>query len=62
MLQELSASVRRWAGMPTNQKPDMPLVRVGDTPQDSLTLAHSDMSSLRGVTTSAADQAPCTCP
>ena len=60
MLQEISASVRRWAGMPVGAR--APLIRVGETPADAHDLAHSDLSSLRGMTASAADQTPCTCP
>jgi hypothetical protein len=60
MIQELTASVRRWAGMPTNQ-PE-PLVRFGDKPEDAMDLAHADLGSLRGMTPAAADQAQCTCP
>ena len=60
MIQELTASVRRWAGIPINQ-PE-PLVRSGDKPEDALHVAHSDLGSLRGMTPAAADQAPCTCP
>jgi hypothetical protein len=60
MLQELTSSVRRWAGMALH--PKQPLVRVGDDPNDSLHLAQQDLGSLRGMTPAAADQTPCTCP
>ena len=60
MLQELTTSVRRWAGIATHSK--QPLVRVGDGPSDATHLAQQDIGSLRGVSDAAADQAPCTCP
>jgi hypothetical protein len=60
MLQELTASVRRWAGISPNQR--APLVRVGENPQGALDVAHVDLGSLRGLTAAAADQADCTCP
>jgi len=59
MLQELTTTVRRWAGLPVEKHP---LVRVGQTTDDALSQAHSDLGSLRGVTPSAADQTPCVCP
>ena len=60
MLQELTASVRRWAGMPVSSK--APLVRVGENPAGAIEQAHLDLGSLRGMTVAAADQTPCTCP
>jgi hypothetical protein len=60
MLQEFTASVRRWAGLPNNQKP-VP-VRLGDKPLNAVVVAQTDIESLRGVTPAAADQAPCACP
>jgi hypothetical protein len=60
MLQELTASVRRFAGMSSNQK--APLVRVGENPAGAIEQAHLDLGSLRGMTPAAADQTPCTCP
>jgi hypothetical protein len=60
MLQELTASVRRFAGISSNQK--TPLVRVGENPSGALDQAHIDLGSLRGMTAAAADQADCACP
>jgi hypothetical protein len=60
MLQELTASVRRWAGMPLTNK--TPLVRLGDKPLNAVVVAQTDIESLRGVTPSAADQMACACP
>lgn len=61
MIHELTTTVRRWAGLPT-EKTQQPLVRLGETPDNALDLAHSDLGSLRGMTPAAADQTPCTCP
>jgi hypothetical protein len=61
MIQELTTTVRRWAGLPI-EKTQPPLVRLGETPEKALDLAHSDLGSLRGVTPAAADQTPCACP
>jgi hypothetical protein len=59
MIHELTSTVRRWAGLPTDTPP---LVRIGETPEKALDLAHRDLGSLRGLTPAAADQQPCTCP
>jgi hypothetical protein len=60
MLQELTASVRRWAGLPVVD--NAALARVGDKPAPAVLVPQTDIESLRGVTASAADQADCTCP
>ena len=64
MLQELTASVRRWAGMPSEKGATerFPLVRVGQTPTDAMSMAHTDIGMLRGVTPAAADTSECACP
>ena len=61
MLQELTASVRRWAGLPPASTHN-PLVRVGDTSADAVLVAQADIGMLRGVTPAAADTAECACP
>lgn len=61
MIQELTASVRRWAGIPEHRA-DTPLVRVGESAHDVVRTAQTDIASLRGVTPAAADVADCTCP
>jgi hypothetical protein len=60
MLQELTASVRRWAGLPVTDSPA--LARLGDKPANAVLVPQTDVESLRGVTSSAADQQPCSCP
>jgi len=60
MLHELTASVRRWAGLPVVDSP--PLARLGDVPAPAVLVPQTDIESLRGVTASAADQQPCACP
>jgi hypothetical protein len=63
MFQELTASVRRWAGMPGSSAVERsPLVRIGDAPSDTVDVAQTDIGMLRGVTPAAADTAPCACP
>jgi hypothetical protein len=63
MFNELTASVRRWAGLPVIQhSTPAPLVRLGATPDEALALAQTDIGSLRGITPAAADTAACTCP
>jgi hypothetical protein len=61
MIQELTASVRRWAGIPESRV-ETPLVRLDDAQRATLATAHSDIASLRGVTGAAADVAECACP
>jgi hypothetical protein len=60
MLQELTASVRRWAGLPISTKATKPA--VGDAPPNAVFFPHEYVESLRGLTSAAADQAECTCP
>lgn len=63
MLHEITASVRRWAGLPAQtDAPRQPLVRLGDEPHEAVSTAQTDIGSLRGVTPAAADTAECTCP
>jgi hypothetical protein len=64
MLNELTASVRRWAGLTANDPivAAAPLIRVGGTPAEAMAMAQTDIESLRGLTPAAADTAPCTCP
>lgn len=64
MLQQLSASVRRWttASLPHGREAAVPLVRLGDGSADAVAIAQSDIGMLRGVTAAAADVSECTCP
>ncbi len=63
MLDQLTESVRRFAGPARGRSAQMPLVRLGDASEDHpVDLAHSDMAMLRGVSNAAADLNPCTCP
>jgi hypothetical protein len=63
MLHELTASVRRWAGLPASPIAERsPLVRLGATPADAVAAAQTDIGMLRGVTPAAADTSECTCP
>jgi len=60
MLQELTASVRRWTWLPMFSKPRA--ARPGDTPANAVLVPQTEIESLRGVTATAADQMPCACP
>ena len=62
MLQELTTSVRRWARFSAGGSEPAPLVRLGETPDDAVAAAQTDIGMLRGVTPAAADTAECTCP
>ncbi len=63
MLQELTATVRRWAGTPNQATVEKsPLVRLGSTPDDAIHAAQTDIGMLRGVTPAAADTSECVCP
>jgi hypothetical protein len=64
MLNQLTASVRRWTNPSTTRGSDVaPLVRVDDGSDDPAThVAQTDIGSLRGVTNAAADVNECTCP
>jgi hypothetical protein len=61
MIQELTASVRRWAGLPVTPT-KVALVPFGAKPAPAVMVSQLDVESLRGVSDAAADQAPCECP
>jgi hypothetical protein len=62
MLQQLTASVRRFTGTSAASETRAPLVRLGDGSDDAVAVAQTDIGMLRGVTNAAADTADCTCP
>ena len=63
MLQQLTASVRRFTAPVRGRGAAAPLVRLGDDVDDHrVATAHSDIAMLRGVTNATADVAECTCP
>lgn len=62
MLDQLTASVRRWTGGSSGSRQPAPLVRLGDGEDHPVAVAQTDIGMLRGVTTAAADVAECTCP
>jgi hypothetical protein len=63
MLQDLTASVRRWAGLPVASTLDRsPLVRLDSTTEDAVHSAQTDIGMLRGISTATADTAECACP
>ena len=61
MLQELTTSVRRWAGRPV-ETGRSPLVRLDSTTDDAVHSAQTDIGMLRGMTAATADTAECVCP
>ena len=62
MLDQLTASFRRWTGVP-GRRPDVPpLVGLGDGQEHPVAAAQTDIGMLRGVTPAAADVNECTCP
>jgi hypothetical protein len=65
MLQQLTASVRRFTAGPGARGRDAvtpPFVNVGDGSDHPVAVAQSDLGMLRGVTDAAADVSECTCP
>ena len=63
MLQQLTASVRRFTAPVRGRSAAAPLVRLGNgTEAHPVHMAHSDIAMLRGVTNATADVAQCTCP
>ncbi len=60
MFEQLTTSVRRLAG--SDRSSAIPLVRVGESPQETVVVAQTDISALRGVTGAAADTSDCVCP
>jgi len=58
---QLTEQLRRWYN-PIPRGQVNPLVRLDDTAEAPLTVAHTDIASLRGVTDAAADVSECTCP
>ncbi len=61
MFEQITSSVRRITGVgPTASS--APLVRVGDTPHETVHSAQTDIGMLRGVSEASADTADCVCP
>jgi hypothetical protein len=58
---QLTEQLRRWYN-PIPRGQVNPLVRLDDTAEAPLTVAHTDIASLRGVTDAAADVSECMCP
>ncbi len=64
MLDQITASFRRWTGsfLPGAGSAGQSLVRLGNGPDNAVSLAQRDIGSLRGVTMAAADTSACACP
>ena len=62
MLEQLTASVRRWTNATIPPGREMSLVRMGDGSDAPMAVAHADLATLRGVTDAAADVSECMCP
>ena len=58
---QLTEQLRRWYN-PIPRTPEIPLVRLDDATEAPLTVAHTDIASLRGVTDASADTSECMCP
>ncbi len=64
MFEQLSESVRRFAGVSPSEsdRSTEAIVRMGDGSDHPVAVAQSEIAMMRGVSDAAADVAECTCP